>query len=93
MKVSAQIVTIQLYDEPVRLGLSKISKSSLATQGACAQCHRFVFISLLLHILSFGLQVQYQDGTKKMLDSWFAGEPFPEENYIVREGRLASQYS
>jgi len=28
-----------------------------------------------------------------MLDCWFKGEPFPEDNYIVRDGELASQYS
>ena len=39
------------------------------------------------------LQVRYQKGVQHMLDCWFKGEPFPEDNYIVRDGELASQYS
>ena len=32
--------------------------------------------------------------TKQMLECWFKGEPFPEESfYIVREGKLADQYT
>jgi len=37
--------------------------------------------------------VRYQKGVQHMLDCWFKGEPFPEDNYIVRDGELASQYS
>jgi formate dehydrogenase len=29
---------------------------------------------------------------KDMLDRYFKGEDFPAENYIVKEGELASQY-
>ena len=39
------------------------------------------------------LQVRYQKGVQMMLDRWYNGEAFPEENYIVRDGELASQYS
>jgi hypothetical protein len=38
------------------------------------------------------LQERFAAGTKDMLDRWFKNEPFPEQNYIVREGKLASQY-
>ena len=31
-------------------------------------------------------------GTKKLLELWFNKQPFPEEDYIVREGWLAPQY-
>ena len=27
------------------------------------------------------------------LEAWLEGRPFPEENYIVREGHLAPQYT
>jgi formate dehydrogenase len=37
-------------------------------------------------------QARFAAGTKDMLDRWFKNEPFPEQNYIVREGKLASQY-
>jgi formate dehydrogenase len=37
-------------------------------------------------------QERFAAGTKDMLDRWFKNEPFPEQNYIVREGKLASQY-
>ncbi|GAQ83364.1 formate dehydrogenase [Klebsormidium nitens] len=37
-------------------------------------------------------QARYADGTKKILECWFDGKPLPEEDYIVREGELASQY-
>jgi len=30
---------------------------------------------------------------KDMLDRHFRGEDFPEQNYIVKEGQLASQYT
>jgi formate dehydrogenase len=38
------------------------------------------------------LQKRFVAGTKDMLDRWFNHQPFPEQNYIVREGKLASQY-
>jgi formate dehydrogenase len=37
-------------------------------------------------------QKRFVAGTKDMLDRWFNHQPFPEQNYIVREGKLASQY-
>jgi formate dehydrogenase len=37
-------------------------------------------------------QKRFVAGTKDMLDRWFKHEAFPEQNYIVREGKLASQY-
>lgn len=37
-------------------------------------------------------QLRYAAGVKDMLDSYFKGEDFPPQNYIVKEGQLASQY-
>ncbi len=39
------------------------------------------------------LQVRYQKGIQVMLDQWINKKPFEEDNYIVREGKLAGQYS
>lgn len=37
---------------------------------------------------------RYTENTKSMLQSWFDGKTFPDESfYIVREGKLADQYS
>lgn len=40
----------------------------------------------------FLMQARYAGGTKDILEKWFQGKPLPEEDYIVREGELASQY-
>lgn len=37
-------------------------------------------------------QLRYAAGVKDMLDRYFKGEDFPQQNYIVKEGKLASQY-
>lgn len=37
-------------------------------------------------------QLRYAAGVKDMLERHFKGEDFPEQNYIVKEGQLASQY-
>ncbi|CAI9111053.1 OLC1v1011187C1 [Oldenlandia corymbosa var. corymbosa] len=37
-------------------------------------------------------QIRYAAGTKDMLDRYFKGEEFPPQNYIVKDGELASQY-
>ncbi|KAG6392471.1 hypothetical protein SASPL_146690 [Salvia splendens] len=37
-------------------------------------------------------QLRYAAGTKDMLDRYFKGEDFPAQNYIVKDGELASQY-
>ncbi|XP_062106838.1 formate dehydrogenase, mitochondrial [Humulus lupulus] len=37
-------------------------------------------------------QLRYADGVKDMLNRYFKGEDFPAQNYIVKEGELASQY-
>ncbi|KAI4346987.1 hypothetical protein L6164_007843 [Bauhinia variegata] len=37
-------------------------------------------------------QLRYAAGTKDMLERYFKGEDFPAQNYIVKEGKLASQY-
>ncbi|KAG6474651.1 hypothetical protein ZIOFF_068589 [Zingiber officinale] len=37
-------------------------------------------------------QLRYADGVKDTLDKYFKGEEFPAQNYIVKEGKLASQY-
>uniref|UniRef100_A0A7I4B1Q7 D-isomer specific 2-hydroxyacid dehydrogenase NAD-binding domain-containing protein n=1 Tax=Physcomitrium patens TaxID=3218 RepID=A0A7I4B1Q7_PHYPA len=37
-------------------------------------------------------QKRFAAGTKDMIDRWLKHEAFPEQNYIVREGKLASQY-
>ena len=39
-----------------------------------------------------GMQLRYAAGTKDMLDRYFKGEDFPAQNYIVKDGELASQY-
>ena len=38
------------------------------------------------------LQLRYAAGVKDMLERYFKGQDFPEPNYIVKEGKLASQY-
>lgn len=38
------------------------------------------------------VQLRYAAGTKDMLERYFKGEEFPSQNYIVKEGKLASQY-
>ncbi|GLJ17840.1 hypothetical protein SUGI_0311950 [Cryptomeria japonica] len=37
-------------------------------------------------------QIRYAAGTKDMLDKYFKGEDFPSQNYMVKDGKLASQY-
>lgn len=37
-------------------------------------------------------QLRYAAGVKDMLQRYFKGEDFPPENYIVKDGELASQY-
>ncbi|CAA0828508.1 Formate dehydrogenase- mitochondrial [Striga hermonthica] len=37
-------------------------------------------------------QLRYAAGTKDMLDRYFKGQDFPPQNYIVKDGELASQY-
>ncbi|CAH9137513.1 unnamed protein product [Cuscuta epithymum] len=37
-------------------------------------------------------QLRYAAGTKDMLERYFKGEEFPAQNYIVKDGELASQY-
>lgn len=39
------------------------------------------------------LQVRYQKGIQVMLSQWFNKKPFEEDKYIVREGKMAGQYS
>jgi hypothetical protein len=38
------------------------------------------------------VQLRYAEGVKDMLNRYFKGEDFPVQNYIVKEGKLASQY-
>jgi formate dehydrogenase len=38
------------------------------------------------------LQLRYAAGVKDMLERYFKGQDFPEPNYIVKAGKLASQY-
>jgi formate dehydrogenase len=38
------------------------------------------------------VQLRYAAGTKDMLERYFKGEEFPPQNYIVKEGKIASQY-
>jgi formate dehydrogenase len=38
------------------------------------------------------IQLRYTDDVRDMLDRYFKGEDFPVQNYIVKEGQLASQY-
>ncbi|XP_020414665.1 formate dehydrogenase, mitochondrial isoform X1 [Prunus persica] len=37
-------------------------------------------------------QLRYAAGVKDMLDRYFKGEDFPAQNYIVKDGKIASQY-
>ncbi|BBH00403.1 formate dehydrogenase [Prunus dulcis] len=37
-------------------------------------------------------QLRYAAGVKDMLDRYFKGEDFPAQNYIVKDGNIASQY-
>ncbi|KAK9814529.1 hypothetical protein WJX72_007417 [[Myrmecia] bisecta] len=37
-------------------------------------------------------QKRIAEGVREMLEQWFQGKPFTEDNYIVREGELAEQY-
>ncbi|GFQ01754.1 formate dehydrogenase mitochondrial [Phtheirospermum japonicum] len=37
-------------------------------------------------------QLRYAAGVKDMLERYFKGEDFPPQNYIVKDGELASQY-
>ena len=41
----------------------------------------------------FALQHRIAAGVKQMLELWFHHKPFPEDFYIVREGKLAEQYT
>lgn len=45
-----------------------------------------------LESLMENAQLRYAAGVKDMLDRYFKGEEFPQQNYIVKEGKLASQY-
>ncbi len=38
-------------------------------------------------------QKRFAGMTREMLEAWLDGRPFEEDNYIVREGRLAPQYT
>jgi hypothetical protein len=38
------------------------------------------------------MQGRYAAGVKEMLEQFFTGLPFDEDNYIVKEGELSSQY-
>ena len=38
-------------------------------------------------------QKRFAGDTRDMLQQWMEGKPFKEENYIVREGKLAPQYT
>ena len=60
----------------------------------CAQTALETFGNHVLHYCctTICLQKRFTAGTKDMLDRWFKHEAFPEQNYIVREGKLASQY-
>jgi formate dehydrogenase len=49
------------------------------------QCTETETIKLLL-------QLRYAAGVKDMLERYFKGQDFPEPNYIVKAGKLASQY-
>ena len=39
-----------------------------------------------------GVQARYAGGVRDMLEAWVEHKPFEEDFYIVREGKLASQY-
>ena len=39
------------------------------------------------------VQQRIAAGVRQMLELWFQHKPFPEDFYIVREGKLAEQYT
>lgn len=39
------------------------------------------------------LQVRYREGVLSMLEAYEKGQAFEDDNYIVKEGEMASQYS
>ena len=43
------------------------------------------------HVLA--VQRRIAAGVREMLELWFQHKPFPEDFYIVREGKLAEQYT
>lgn len=50
-------------------------------------CSPYPYLTLVCN-----LQLRYAVGVKDMLDKYFKGEDFPAQNYIVKDGKLASQY-
>ena len=42
---------------------------------------------------ALAVQHRIAAGVREMLELWFQHKPFPEDFYIVREGKLAEQYT
>ena len=64
--------------------------------GDCLRCMHAQMQLLLLLLLPpphNPPQVRYKQGVLSMLEQYESGKPFEEDNYIVKEGTLASQYS
>ena len=75
--------------------VSLVERGNVDEVHNCSECPQvLVHTNCMLRIIwrCFSLQARYADGTKKMLQSWFDEKDFPEEWYIVREGKLADQY-
>lgn len=53
----------------------------------------YIYNINMISILFFCSQVRYKEGTLSMLEAYEKGQAFAEDNYIVKEGQLASQYS
>ena len=59
---------------------------------SAAAVHQAVLLGQIF-TLDCALQHRIAAGVKQMLQLWFDHKPFPEEFYIVREGKLAEQYT
>ena len=58
-----------------------------------AVCHCACSLEQSLSTALVHAQHRIAAGVKQMLQLWFERKPFPEEFYIVREGKLAEQYT
>lgn len=69
------------------------ARSSIASiiVACCLYALEYVVQCCKWHVMV--VQVRYQKGIQTMLDQWVNKKPFEEDNYIVREGKLAGQYS
>ena len=67
--------------------------TDLRSYPLCRRSHTNSGCMLLVAGTTLDAQARYQAGTLEMLNQWLAGKPFKDDNYIVREGKLAEQYT